>query len=89
MENLCNGGTKDFVELSETWSITVKPAQTTTSVRPAMLSLPKKIPIKLLLYKTTTCLTRLPTTFFDPQMKKSRSKTIPTKLYPAKECKKT
>ena len=41
-----------------------------------------------LLYKTTTCLTRPATTFFDSQMKKTLSKTTTTKLYPAKECEK-
>ena len=37
--------------------ITVKPLQTTTSLRRPMLSSPKQIPIQSLLYKTTTCLT--------------------------------
>ena len=36
-----------------------------------MLSPPKPIPMQLLLYKTTTCLTRPATTFFVPQMKKN------------------
>ena len=60
MVNLCNGGTKDFLELWEIihlniwtqlmWSITVKPVQTTTSVKRAMLSRPKQIPIQSLLF---------------------------------------
>ena len=48
-----------------------------------MLSLPKPISIKLLLYKTITCLTWPATTFFVPQMKKNPSKTATEKLYPA------
>ena len=34
-----------------------------------MPNLPKQIPMQLLLYKTTTCLTRPATTFFDSQIK--------------------
>ena len=80
MVNLCNGRTKDFVELWEiihlniwiqlTQSITVKPVQMTTSVKRPMLSPHKQILVKLLLYKTTTCLARSVTTFFDSQIKK-------------------
>ena len=44
---------------------TVKPAQTMTScLRQPILSLPKPVPMQLLLYKTTTCLTGPATTFF-------------------------
>ena len=49
------------------------------------MSLPKPIPIQLLLYKMTTCLTRAVTTFFVMQMKKTLSKTTTAKLYPAKK----
>ena len=89
MVNLCNSGTKDFVELwgiihlniwtQLTQSITVKPVQMSTSVKWLMLSLPKQIPIQSL------HLTRPATTFFDSQMKKNLSKTITAKLYPVKE----
>ena len=71
--NLCNGGTKDFV----------KPVQTTTSVKRPMLSPPKQIPVTSLLFNATS------DQFFDSKMKKNLSKTTTTKLYPAKECKKT
>ena len=47
----------------------------TSCLRRPMLSPPKPIPIQLLLYKTTTCLTQSATTFFVPQMKKNLSKT--------------
>ena len=43
----------------------------TTRLRRPMLSPPKQIPLQLLLYKTTTCLTRPETTFFVFQMKKT------------------
>ena len=43
----------------------------TTHIRRQILSPPKQIPIKSLLYKTTTCLTRPATTFFVSQMKKA------------------
>ena len=43
---------------------TVKPVQTTTSIRQAMLSPPKQIPIHSLLYKLITCLTQPVTTFY-------------------------
>ena len=49
-----------------------------------MLSLPKPIPMQLLLYKTTTCLMQSATTFFVPQRKKTLSKTTTVKLHPAK-----
>ena len=75
MANLCNGGTKDFVELWKiihllniwtqlTWSIAMKPVQNTTSVKPPMLSLPKQIPVKSLLFNATS------NHFFDSQLKK-------------------
>ena len=64
---------------------TVKPAQTTTSIRQPVLSPPKQIPIQSLLYKTTTCLTRPATTYFVPQMKKNLSKTATAKFYPAEK----
>ena len=44
--------------------------KTATHLRRPMLSLPKPIPIQLLLYKTTTCLTQPATTCFVPQIKK-------------------
>ena len=59
--------------------------KTTTPLRQPMLSPPKPISIQLLLYKTTTCLTRAATTFFVPQMKKNLSKTTTAKLYPVTE----
>ena len=43
----------------------------TTHLRQPMLSLPKQIPIQLLLYKMTTCLSQPATTFFVSQMKKN------------------
>ena len=52
-----------------------------------MLNLPKQIPVELLLYKTTICLTQPPTTFFLLPSGKKLSKTT-AKLYLAKECKK-
>ena len=52
-------------------SITVKPAQTTTSTRRPIVSLPKQIPIQSLLYKTTTCLTRSATTCLSHKWKKT------------------
>ena len=55
----------------------------TTSVKPPMLSLPKQILVKLLLFNATS------DHFFDSQLKKNLSKTTTTKLYPEKECKKT
>ena len=60
----------------------------TSSVKLPVLSPPKQIHVQLLLYKTTACLMRTATTFFDFQMKKSLSKTTTTKLYAAKECEK-
>ena len=57
----------------------------TTRLKQPMLSLPRPIPIQLLLCKTTTCLTR-PVTSFVPQMKKDISKTTTAKIYPAKKC---
>ena len=42
----------------------------TTCLRP-ILSLPKPIPIKSLLHKTTTCLMQSATTFFVPKWKKN------------------
>ena len=56
----------------------------TTRLKQPMLSLPRPIPIQLLLCKTTTCLTR-PVTSFVPQMKKDLSKTTTAKIYPAKK----
>ena len=55
----------------------------TTSVKRPMLSPPKQIPVKSLLFNATS------DHFFDSQMKKDLSKTTAAKLYPAKECKKT
>ena len=45
--------------------------KTTTCLSPPMLSPPKQIPIKSLLYKMTTCLTKPATNFFVPQMNKN------------------
>ena len=66
---------------------TVKPAETTTSIKRPMLSPPKPIPIQSLLYKTTTYLTLPATTFFVPQIKKKKnqSKTAIAQLYPAEK----
>ena len=54
--------------------------KTTTFLRQPMQTLPKQVPIQLLLYKTTICLTRPATTFLVPQMKKTCLK---PKFYPA------
>ena len=78
MVNLCNRGTKDFVELWQIihlnmWiqqSITVKPVQTTTSIKQPMLSPPKQIPAQSLLSNTTS------NHFFDSLMKKTRLKQL-------------
>ena len=78
MVNLCNRGTKDFVELWEIihlnmWiqqSITVKPVQATTSIKQPMLSPPKQIPAQSLLSNTTS------NHFFDSLMKKTRLKQL-------------
>ena len=59
--------------------------KTTTRLRQPMLSLPKQIPIQLLLHKRTTCLMQPATTFFVSQMKKNLPKTTTTKLYPVKK----
>ena len=70
--------------------ITVKSAQTITSYkmttyqRGSMLSPPKRIPIQLLLYEMTTCLTQPATTFVVPKWKKL-FKTATAKLYPAEK----
>ena len=45
--------------------------KTTTRLRRLMLSLAKQNPIELLLYRTTTCLTRPAPTFLVSQMKKT------------------
>ena len=66
-----------------TYIITVKPVQTTASVKQPMQSLSKQIPIQLLLFNTAS------NHFFDSQMKNMPSQTTTTKLYPAKKCKKT
>ena len=42
----------------------------TTRLRQPVLSLPKQIPIQLLLYNTVTCLMQPATTFLVPLMKK-------------------
>ena len=62
--NLCNGVTKDFVELWEmthldiwtqlTTSIAIKPVQTTTTAKQPMLNPPKQIPVQSLLYNATS-----------------------------------
>ena len=53
-------------------------------LRRPVLSLPKQIPIQLLLCKTATCLMRSATTFFFPR-KKNLSKTTTTQLNPLKK----
>ena len=54
-------------------------------LRQPVLSLPKQIPIQLLLCKTTTCLVRSATTFLSPKRKKNLSKTTTTQLNPLKK----
>ena len=54
-------------------------------LRQPILCPPKQTPMQLLLYKTTTCITRPATTFFVSQMKKNLSKTTTTRLYPVKK----
>ena len=77
---------KRFLILSFIYNVyTVKPRQTTTSIRRPMLYPPMQISIQSLLYKTTTCLTQPATTFLVSQMKKNLSITTTTKLYPAKK----
>ena len=88
MVNLCNSGTKDFVELWKiihlniwtqlTYSITVKPVQKTTYVQLPLLSPPKQIPDQLLLSNMTS------NHFSWLTNEKNLSKTIT-----ANECKKT
>ena len=92
MVNLCNGGTKDFVEL---WEIMHLKIWTHFSIRQTKLFW-----IKLKHYsqtcsndhlcKTTTRLrrrlTRPATTFFVSQRKNSSSKTTTKKLNPAEKC---
>ena len=58
--------------------------KTTTGLRRPMLGLPKLISLQLLLYKTTTCDQR--PLFLSPKCA-NLSKTITTKLYPAKKWK--
>ena len=74
MVNLGNGETKDFVELQEIMHLKIWTHFSIRqmklfwidlkhySQRPPMLSSSMQIPLQLLLYKTTTCLTR-PATF--------------------------
>ena len=91
MVNLCNSGTKDFVELWKiihwniwmqlSYFIMVKPVQKTTSVKLPMLSSPKQIPVQSLLSNMTS------NQFFWLPNEKNLHKTT-AKLYPAKECKK-
>ena len=52
----------------------------TTHLKVPMLSLTKQIPIQLLLYKTTTCLTQRRDHFFCLSNEKSLSKITPTKF---------
>ena len=55
----------------------------TTSAKRPMLSPPKQIPVQSLRSSATSN-----NFFFDSQIKKNLSKTITTKLYPAKQCEK-
>ena len=57
----------------------------TTHLRWPTLSPTKQIPTESLLYKTTTCLTQLATTFFVSQMKTNMSQTTTTKFFPVKK----
>ena len=66
-------------------SLNNHPHITTTRLRWPVLCPPKEIPIQLLLYKMTISLTRPATTFFCLPSEKNLSKTIATKLYPAKK----
>ena len=91
MVNLCNSGTKDFVELWKiihwniwmqlSYFIMVKPVQKTTFVKLPMLSSPKQIPVQSLLSNMTS------NQFFWLPNEKNLHKTT-AKLYPAKECEK-
>ena len=63
--------------------------KTTVHLRRLMLSPPQQIPIQLLLYKTTTCLTRPAATFFVSQIKKSLSKTTTKKIIQQRDGKQT
>ena len=58
--------------------------KTTTHLRWPVLSLPKQIPIQLLLHQTTTCLTQ-PANTFCLANEKNLSKMTATKLYPGKK----
>ena len=58
--------------------------RTTTCLRWPMLSLPKRIPIQLLMYKTTICLTWPVTTFFVFRNEKKNLSKTTTKLKQAK-----
>ena len=81
MVNLGNGGTQDFVELWEIGDLKIRTdfslKQTKLlwinlkhySQRRPILSLSKQIPLQLLLYKTTTCLTRPATFILSPKWK--------------------
>ena len=88
MVNLGNGETKDFVEL---WEIMHLKIWTHFSIRqmklfwinlkhysqrPPMLSPTKQIPLQLLLYKTTTCLTRPMTFILSSKWKKAHLKQL-------------
>ena len=59
----------------------------TTCLRRPTLSLPKPIPIQSFLYKTTTFLTQLVTTFLAPKWKTNLPKTITLNLQQTKKCK--
>ena len=76
-------GTNAYVNYSQTCS-NDHLYKTTTRLRQPVLSQPKQIPVQLLLYKTTTCVTRPATTFFCLPNEKTLTA---TKLYPAKKWK--
>ena len=63
---------------------TVKPTQTTTSIRQPTLRLPKPVPIQLFVCKMTACLTWQATIFLAPKWKKMSEMTT-TNLYLAKK----
>ena len=70
MVNSCNGGTKEFL-----WEWEIIHLDIWTQLKSLQSNMFKRpqIPVQLLLYKTTTCLTRPETTFFDSKMKKKTS----------------
>ena len=59
------------------------------TVRQAMLSLPKQIPVQLLLYKMATCLTQPATIFLSPKWKKAYLKQPLTNFIQQRNAKQT